>query len=69
MFLTQEQLEDLTGAKKRGCQIEWLSKRGWPFEISRLGKVKVLSKYVEMQMGMPSDGKIGGTTAPDFSRI
>ena len=53
IFLDQQELNELTGYVMPSKQTEWLSSRSWTFEISRLGKVKVLRKYAEMKLGIP----------------
>jgi hypothetical protein len=66
LFLTSDQLEDLTDAKRRDLQIAWLEKNGWEFEISRLGNPEVLLAYMEKRMGLSSpDPK--ASTEPDFT--
>ncbi|MBX3629347.1 MAG: DUF4224 domain-containing protein [Nitrosomonas sp.] len=69
IFLDQQELSDLTGYYKKSKQAEWLSRRGWNFELSRLGKVKVLRRYAEMKLGMPADTTINKSTEPDFSSL
>ena len=51
IFLDQSELSELTGYTKQSKQQKWLSGRGWKFEVSALGQVKVLRKYAEMQLG------------------
>ena len=53
LFLTEPELYQLTDYQKQSKQAEWLSKRGWIYEVSRLGRVKVLRKYAEMKLGIP----------------
>lgn len=55
LFLTPDELEELTGYSMRSKQSMWLQKRDWVFEISRLGRVKVLREYAKMRLGMPFD--------------
>ena len=69
IFLDQQELNELTGYVMPSKQTEWLSSRSWTFEISRLGKVKVLRKYAEMKLGIPIDRASTKHTEPDFSRI
>ncbi|MBS0424573.1 MAG: DUF4224 domain-containing protein [Proteobacteria bacterium] len=69
LFLTQSELSELTDCQKRSKQTEWLDRRGWRYEVSRLGKVKVLRSYAEMRMGMPVNGEQEQTTEPDFSSL
>lgn len=69
IFLDQQEINELTGYAMPSKQIEWLSSRAWIFEISRLGKVKVLRKYAEMKLGIPIDDASAKPTEPNFSRI
>lgn len=69
MLLSQSEIEELTDSKTAKCQIKWLSDRGWVFEVSRMGRVKVLRDYAAMRMGMPVSGNITPSTEPDFSSL
>ncbi len=69
IFLTKTEIAELTGYQTRSKQALWLADRGWKFEMSALGHVKVLRKYAEMKLGMPIDGKYEQTTEPDFSSL
>lgn len=53
-FLTDAELCELTDAVHKSKQIEWLAVRGWPFEQSCLGKIKVLRSTMEAKMGVVS---------------
>lgn len=57
MFLTPEQVELLTDAKKPSAQIRWLRAHEWPFEVSSKGRPKVLASVAQARMG-------GGALAP-----
>lgn len=70
IFLDQSELEELTGYKTNKGKADWLKNRGWVFEISRLGRVKVLRKYAEMQLGMPHESKdTSKQTEPNFDSL
>lgn len=69
IFLDDDDVAQLTGYTKKSKQVEWLDRRCWTFEISRLGKVKVLRKYAEMKLGMPIDNNQTQSTEPDFTSI
>jgi len=51
MFLTTDELEDLTGYKRRSSQREWLRARAYPFELDAWGRPKVLRSHVEQRLG------------------
>lgn len=50
MFLTDAELTELTGYKRPADQRRWLTEHAWIFEISRTGRPRVLSSYVENKM-------------------
>ncbi len=51
MFLTPDELKDLTGYAYKGKQAEWLGRRGWKFECDAQNRPKVLRTYAEAKMG------------------
>ena len=44
IFLSQEEISELTECEKPSKQSDWFAARGWVFERSRLGRVKVFKK-------------------------
>ena len=46
LFLSAEELKNLTDRKVAKAQINWLKKQSYPFEISASGKPKVLRSLV-----------------------
>jgi hypothetical protein len=69
MFLTPEELADLTGYSLPSKQREWLDARGWVYEVSAFGRVKVLRRYAEMRLGIPVGAAEPRQSEPDFSAI
>ncbi len=59
MFLSPAQLVELTDRKRISGQIEWLTARGWPFEVSAVGRPKVLVAEMERRM---SSGPVSKST-------
>lgn len=51
MFLTREEIINLTGYKYRNKQIQWLLNHGYKFDISADGSPKVLIAFVEALLG------------------
>lgn len=51
-FLTSSEMEELTDLQQPAAQIRWLTARGWPFEISAAGRVKVLRAVMEKKLGI-----------------
>jgi hypothetical protein len=50
MFLTAEEIEQLTGYLINTKQIEWLRNRVWKYEVSRTGRPVVLRSYAESKL-------------------
>jgi hypothetical protein len=50
MFLTLEELRELTGYAHRANQTAWLEARAWPFEVSGSGRILVLRDYMAARM-------------------
>ena len=51
MFLTPEQLKQLTGRRRKKLQVEWLRSRGFKFEIRCDGQPVVLESAVAERLG------------------
>lgn len=66
MFLTTEELADLTECRLRCKQIDWLNTHGWVYATSRLGNPKVLRAYAEQRLGLATAAP-KAETEPDFS--
>ncbi len=56
LFLTPEELRELTGRAWRKDQIAWLKAKGYKHEINALGRIVVARAHVE--------GKLGAGTPP-----
>ncbi len=50
MFLSPQELKDLTDRKIPKAQINWLKQQSYPFEISANGRPKVLREYVMQKL-------------------
>lgn len=55
MFLTPEQVQELTGYRRPSMQRMWLERSGVPYFTSRSGKPIILRSDLE-QRTMPRDG-------------
>lgn len=69
MILTPQELVELTDCQRSHEQKQWLDARGWVYEVSRLGTVKVLRRYAEMRLGIPVGGDEPKHSEPDFSAL
>lgn len=68
MFLTADELEDLTDRKRWSAQIAWLRENHWAFTVSAEGRPKVARKEAERQLvtgGEPP--RQAGADEPDFA--
>jgi hypothetical protein len=51
VFLTADDVADLTGLKRPKAQIRWLEREKWPHKVGGDGKPKVLRAVVMAKMG------------------
>lgn len=56
MFLTKDELRDLSGYKRKADIAKWLRERGYAFEMDRFGWPKVLRLSVEARF----QARLGG---------
>lgn len=61
MFLTPEELEDLTGLKQSAAQIRWLQKNGVEHYVRADGRVRVVRSRLEAK-----DEVTRSVTKPNF---
>ena len=66
-FLSQGELEALTGFKALAYQAKWLQQKGWRFEINRNRRPIVARKYAEKMLGcgVPEES----TYRPNFAAL
>ena len=57
MFLTKEELVELTGYKSRKKQMQWLAQNDIKFLVSGIGEPKVLKSAIEELLGAGESGK------------
>ena len=67
MFLTPDELAELTGYKTPARQCRWLDRAGYPFETAATGRPKVLRAFVERRLGLAAQSP-ATPTEPNFSR-
>ena len=67
MFLTDDEIESLTGYKRPADQRRWLSSRGWAFEVRADGKNRVLIE--EATSRMLTRQRTGKTQEPDLDAL
>lgn len=50
LFLTRDELHELTGLQQAAAQRRWLETHGWRYEIAANGRPKVARLYFERKM-------------------
>lgn len=51
MFLTANELTELTGYCRPSCQIRWLRQNGWPLVVGGDQRPKVLRSVLQARLG------------------
>lgn len=51
LYLTPEELIELTGRKLVSLQIQWLTTKGWKHEVNAAGRPIVARSYFEHRLG------------------
>ena len=51
IFLTADELADLTGFKARHCQAKWLERNRWRFALTRRREPRVARDHFNERMG------------------
>ncbi|WP_298234894.1 DUF4224 domain-containing protein [uncultured Azohydromonas sp.] len=79
LFLTTDELTELTGFKQTAGHVRWLERNRWRFALTRSQQPRVARAYFLHRMGLPaSHGASAGTSAaeqaaaqeePDFSAL
>lgn len=70
MFLSDEEIQALTGRKRVTLQREWLTLRGWLHEVNAAGRPVVLRAYAEARLsGNKSRPASNVTLQPDFAAL
>jgi hypothetical protein len=69
MFLSPEELRELTGGAIRRKQIEWLRRERWRFVLDLEGRPRVDRRYYERRMLMPDQQERAQRVEPDFAPL
>lgn len=67
LFLSSEELRELTDLKIAKAQMRWLDKNNFPYEISASGKPKVLRSFLFQRF--EANNLNNKTTEPNFDAI
>lgn len=65
MFLSEEDVERLTGRSRPSAQRRWLLEHGYPHEVNALGFPVVLRSVVEERLGVKTAKK----AKPNFAAL
>lgn len=78
LFLTTEELIELTGFKQTAGHVRWLERNRWRFVLTRSQQPRVARAYFLHRMGLPASHGADATAAasqaaalqePDFSAL
>lgn len=67
LFLTSDELKELTDLKIPKAQMRWLDKHHYPYEISASGRPKVLRAYLNERL--KTSVIINRNSEPNFDAI
>lgn len=67
-LLSPDEVADVTGAKRRAAQLEWMMQHGIPAEVGQDGRVKVLRAAVQARM-MPVALRQRAKTEPNLAAL
>lgn len=65
MFLTPEEIEDLTERKRKAEQISWLKRNRVPYLLGASGHPRVTREYISRRLG----GTASNSTEPNFAAL
>lgn len=70
-FLTDDEIQELTGSKQLKQQMDWLNGKQWEYAINRQNKVKIGRWYARIKMaGVALDNvKVDTANKPRFDRV
>ena len=69
MFLSQPEIQELTGYHKPALQRRWLADHGWAFEIRADGQNVVLAEEARSRMLSRTTLKASRATEPDLAAL
>ena len=69
LFLTRDELTDLTGFKARHCQARWLARNRWRFVLTRRKEPKVARDHFNDRMGCGNGSSAGQADAINHASV
>jgi hypothetical protein len=67
MFLSPEQLEQLTGRRRPSAQIRWLAAHRWAYAVRADGRPVVSTSEAQRQLESGGARRAPAAVEPDFS--
>lgn len=68
LLLTEAEVAEVTGAKRRSGQMAWMLEHGIPAEVGNDGRVKVLRAALHAKM-MPGGARLRAKTTPKLDHL
>lgn len=70
MFLTNDEIQRLTGYKRPADQLRWLLHRGWLYELNAANRPIVLRSYADRKLsGNKQTGSNQVQITPNFAAV
>ena len=69
LILTDAEIAQITGKKRRACQASWLSENGFRFVARADGSLVISRRHFEYVMGEALDRMFIGFPEPDFDSL
>lgn len=67
--LSPAELKELIGSSRKSAQIDWLSFRGWRFDLDVNKRPIVMRSFVEHRLGVPSKAPNDRESRPRFELL
>lgn len=69
LFLTSDELVDLTGFKAAHCQVRWLTRNRWRFALTRHKQPRVARDHFNDRMGCGDGGSASHADAMNHAAM
>jgi hypothetical protein len=69
LFLSDDELADLSGLSQKAAQVRWLRNHGFVFVTRADGTPRVLRDHVRARLGAMQGDELRATIEPDWSAL
>lgn len=69
MFLTPDELRELTGYRLPGKQIAWLRRYGWRYAVNAAGHPRVAREYFLLRLAKQDGATPDNLIRPNFAAV